>query len=99
MSYCFKIIMLAEICKKCVTFIEKLQKSSSAGDSAPTPPPTPPSPLRNPGYATVLKYALLSRNSKVLATKTTQMKIKVRHVVNTEGHSRRRSNVFENARF
>jgi len=38
MSYCFKIAILAEICIKCVIFIEKLQKSRSTWDFAPRPP-------------------------------------------------------------
>jgi len=41
MSYYFKITTLAEICKKCVIYIEKLQRSPSAGGSAPRPPSTP----------------------------------------------------------
>jgi len=39
MSYYFKITILAEICKKCVIFIEKLQKKSPAlGDPSPKHP-------------------------------------------------------------
>jgi len=37
MSYCFKIIILAEICIKIRYFIEKLQKSLSAGAPLPDP--------------------------------------------------------------
>jgi len=41
-------------------FVEKLQKSSNAGGSAPRPPPKPPIDLKNPGYASVCMYSCIT---------------------------------------
>jgi len=48
MSYCFKITISAEICKKCVIFIQKLQNRPEPGV---LPHPCQKKTLKNPGYA------------------------------------------------
>jgi len=52
MSYCFKIIILAEILYeyKCIIFNEKLQKSPSVFNASN------PSPLRIPGYVAAVMF-------------------------------------------